>query len=897
MSKILFSEQLTPTPNPASGYIGLFADQADGHMKQIDSLGTVIDLAASGGGGSPGGSQYNIQTNDGAGGFYGDGNANWDYINHIFQLLDGGNYIALFQNDQTLLGGFSGGGFGNAIRINNSGSSFPYAPNPNTLEIIGNSATWQQFDYGNKKVTIGDVNGSNNNNLLSIDDANNSLFLGKTILGNPALGINMFTPGGSGSYVDGITLDIQSNYTDYYFGNAGSNGAQIENYQDTSGIFIGAYKSGQNYFYFNDFTGQRDALFGYQGGLTYNTFVQTLDQTSGRERAWDFHTSDVVLSSTTPTLGSPGDLDDVTIAPSIGGITETQSKTYTATAFSIGDGAQLNFTTSTGIVAIGETITGDMGSVGIIEDILSGNILTVKTTAGNWSSDTTFSTSGGATGTTVLTSPGANFDIFSFTDGSTTHWFTGFYSNAATIGGIEADMSSATGHTLGDSWVATLTVNQFIPATIDAKNNWSIFTDPTGTQGIFNGMNTGGVTSPIYLDGLTLDNTDYDNYTDYYVGSPLGHMFGARMEVYQDTSGEESGFNDNDFVLLDFNRNISDTYRTAKVGWSPYGLGGYGSMVTVDDVAKTITAQTTVYTNGATAYHGSGGLDDITIDGAFDGFTTFPPLYTLTCTSNNGAQVGYAVVTGTINVGDTVTGDMGSVGVIQFIDGGYIFLDVSSGNFTTDTTYLITAGTGTGGTGTLTDAGVNGLDLFDFTDGTTHLPIINIYLPDIQGIVPTLGSTSGHTLNDFWTMQVAANIAPMLSLSNDTFIYRMGDLNGYNHGTELNVNDAISTIQSIGGEAHQVANTNDNFVFQPADNLVELTVSGKTGTLPAIAGQVTGKQFTLKNTSGGTVTLANDGGDGSIIYNVGGAVSSVTLNDGESLTVVVNFAITKWLVI
>lgn len=68
-------QNLSGTPaTPSSGFLTIYTDSADKHTKQIDENGTIIDLASSGGGGSPGGSAGSVQVNDGAGGFTGDNN-------------------------------------------------------------------------------------------------------------------------------------------------------------------------------------------------------------------------------------------------------------------------------------------------------------------------------------------------------------------------------------------------------------------------------------------------------------------------------------------------------------------------------------------------------------------------------------------------------------------------------------------------------------------------------------------------------------------------------------------------------------------------------------------------------------------------------------------------------
>ncbi len=748
-----------------------------------------------GGGGSPGGAIYDIQTNDGAGGFYGDGN---------------------------------------------------FTRNPTTGQIFAT--------FGSQKNFV-------------IDPLGFANFIGQEA-STTFNGLLQYTNGFTGSFdtFNGVFLDQSdiNNYTDYYLGNQTLFQQMIlKMYEDSTGqIFSGVYSgsgSSQANMWIEENFGTKNALYGFNSTGLNPVTNQRYNNTNLSIDDFNQTTSLKGASVTFPLVFTGIGVNDVTIA---GGTQNVPAgTTFTATIIS-NIGAVLPYSGLTGTLNIGDTVTGDVSGSALIvyfDGTSSGTIVL----DGPIVCTTGFTTSGGAAGlTSGVTSP---VDLYTWTDGATTLTTATIYPVA--IRTITASFGTVTGYSLGNVWSATLTAQNTAGLFIDYANYTTRLQNFSQDKGI--AVFFDGAPSTTNSDGLWIDQHNIADHTDYVLGNMTGtvrHNF--QLELYENAAGRQffgvtrQGVN---YIEID---DDSLSNRDAIFGYTGGGSGNnYSTFLNMSDLHRHQELQSSYVALGPTIpFVGMGDLDDVTIQLSTEFTTTTNSSYQVQCISNNGYNLALSIVTGDVNVGDTITGDMGSVGIIYYsVGGGFWIVDATSGNFSTDTTYTVTAGPNTGGTGTVS---VNHVlnDLFNW-NGTYGG---NSSLPVSEGLLPLILSATGHTVGDYW--QAAVTIAGQIGLSLDytNQVMKLGDTNNASSGGTLEVwNYGATGIQldfrdALGNLYLNVDTTVGIYQLGDTNSGSYLDINSTTSLSTIFSGQTAfkdlgGNAFGIFDNASGIVTLGDTG--------------------------------------
>ncbi len=537
----------------------------------------------------------------------------------------------------------------------------------------------------------------------------------------------------------------------------------------------------------------------------------------------------------------------------------------------VSPGALVSYTTSDPF-ADGDEITGDMGSVGIIK-ISSGSVFMLEITGGgDFTTDTTYTITAGAnigsTGNLLFQQP---TDYYTFNDGVTTE--DGFSGGVATptFGNIQPAVPATSGHTPGD--VVTLTITPTVQSGLEINYNTrnTLLGDPINDNGL--SIIGANASTSNYVNGITLDQENINgneelgtSWTDYYIGNQNGAINGLTQEWYEDGSNNMFvGVFDNFLGNTFWVENSPGNYRDAFLGFQ--NSNSNFTNFYLDDFAKNTQFSGLFSTYGTTTPGGGNtGTDDILIStsGGYTGGNT-SPTFTITITSTGDGQVlGLVSPSGGFVVGDSVTDGTTVAVIVKRGPGSDCNVQITSGPLfgltgITDST--------TSDTATVGFAGPAG-DIITLSDTDGFSEVGNILHASggiSQGMEYGSSSLTGHDVGDSWSLTVTTGVRTSLYLNYLTGEFSMGDIG---NGISFSVSTIQQAIEFFGGEIHTQRGFSDNFTFLSSDHMVVLTVAGKTATLPEL---------------GGTVTLAAFSGDS--IYDIGGAVPSLTLADGESYTV------------
>lgn len=215
-------------------------------------LGTATPCSAGGGGGITigdtvtGGTPNEILFVSGSGKLADSSNLNWTDATGTLSLSSGGNGTFLVDPSSQLyaLGGYTGGGLGNAVVVKNGGT-----PANNQIYFQGSSGRRFLFDGTSDAYKIGDIDNRLNNNILSVLDNGNQLLFtkGSDTLMYVSSALKEFTAGDVTGSGNASTIDINDSTktgvifadTSIKLGSAVSYGTWLDARPSTSTITIG----------------------------------------------------------------------------------------------------------------------------------------------------------------------------------------------------------------------------------------------------------------------------------------------------------------------------------------------------------------------------------------------------------------------------------------------------------------------------------------------------------------------------------------------------------------------------------------------------------------------------------------------------------------------------------
>lgn len=179
--------------------------------------------------------------------------------------------------------------------------------------------------------------------------------------------------------------------------------------------------------------------------------------------------------------------------------------------------------------------------------------------------------------------------------------------------------------------------------------------------------------------------------------------------------------------------------------------------------------------------------------------------------------------------------------------------------------------------------------------GVGGLRVINVSSPltSSGGTEPTIGlemplrvNQGGTGAQTFATNGILYGSGTSAISSNTTFVR---SVNGSNNLIGIGTASPNSTLHANGSFSTAFATKGINYTLTLTDNCVVATTAGITITLPSAA-MITGRNYTIKNTSTGSVTVVTTGGqyiDGLTTYTLSAQYNYVTVISNGS----------KWLII
>lgn len=380
--------------------------------------------------------------------------------------------------------------------------------------------------------------------------------------------------------------------------------------------------------------------------------------------------------------------------------------------------------------------------------------------------------------------------------------------------GFSGAFASTTGHNAGDQWVITSGVSGKVITDIFNGNQYQ-FNDGSSHTFTIKAPTLAGnfvmnLPTNLGMSGqfLTTDGTGGTSWTTG--GGGGGSPGGANTNIQYNNFGMfggDSNFTwDNstyNFRVGDFGgveKHFTETIDNA-TGLTEFG--GYKGNPSATMVIFTGTAPDNFQLNSVALYSG-----------------TSPSNFSITVVGNDDSTqlvVGNGSITGTFNIGDTISNGMGATATVTYVSvGGSTQLSINAitGTFTAGDTVTVTAGTNVGSNGVLDQADPL-CDSVDITDGITHyygMSVITLgsSVP-LQGVVMSFTATSGNTIGNSWTFTVSpGDYGDFLKLVQQDGQVLLGDADNKNGGAMLKLTGDLNKFAFIYANSFQVYNRATN---------------------------------------------------------------------------------------